>query len=116
MPHRQFVFTLPQRLRIYFRFERRILGELCRAAWEVVRTVFQSVSGHPEAVPGMIGAIQNRSRRFCGIAGYGRKHQPERRRRPKRRWQSGFEGGQKRGARSGFDKTLRTVEALALSP
>jgi hypothetical protein len=58
VPHRQFVFTIPKRLRIYFRFERQLLGELCRAAWGVVRSVFQSVSGHPEAVPGMIGAIQ----------------------------------------------------------
>jgi hypothetical protein len=49
VPHRQFVFTIPKRN--YFRFERRLLGELCRAAWGVVRSVFQSV-------PGMIGAIQ----------------------------------------------------------
>lgn len=35
--HRQFVFTIPKRLRIYFRFDRRLLGELCRAAWQVVR-------------------------------------------------------------------------------
>ena len=32
MPHQQFVFTIPRRLRIYFRSERRLLGELCRAA------------------------------------------------------------------------------------
>lgn len=56
--HRQFVFTLPKRLRIYFRFDRRLLGQLCRAAWEVMRTVFQAVSGRPDAVPGMIRAIQ----------------------------------------------------------
>ena len=37
VPHRQFVFTIPKRLRIYFRFDRRLLGELCRAAWQVVR-------------------------------------------------------------------------------
>ena len=32
VPHRQFVFTIPKGLRIYFRFERRLLGESCRAA------------------------------------------------------------------------------------
>ena len=58
VPHRQFVFTIPKRLRIYFRFDRRLLGELCRAAWQVVRAVYQASSAHPEAVPGMIGAIQ----------------------------------------------------------
>ena len=58
MPHRQFVFTIPKRLRIYFRFERRLLGELCRAAARTVITVYRAVSGRPDAVPGMVGAIQ----------------------------------------------------------
>ncbi|MCI0536187.1 MAG: hypothetical protein L0Z50_13255 [Verrucomicrobiales bacterium] len=50
--------NIPKRLRIYFRFDRRLLGELCRVAWEVVRTVLGSVCGRPDAVPGIIGAIQ----------------------------------------------------------
>jgi len=58
VPHRQFVFTIPKRLRIYFRFERRLLGELCRAAARTVTTVYRAASGRPDAVPGMIGAIQ----------------------------------------------------------
>ena len=58
VPHRQFVFTIPKRLRIYFRFDRQLLGKLCRAAWQVVRQVYAAASDHPEAVPGMIGAIQ----------------------------------------------------------
>jgi len=57
--HRQFVFTIPKRLRIYFRSDRRLLGELCRAAWDVVGTVLQSVSGRPDTAAGMIGAIQS---------------------------------------------------------
>jgi hypothetical protein len=32
VPHRQFVFTIPKRLRISFRFDSRLLGDLCRAA------------------------------------------------------------------------------------
>jgi hypothetical protein len=32
VPHRQFVFTIPKRLRLYFRFDRRLLGDLCRVA------------------------------------------------------------------------------------
>ena len=40
VPHRQFVFTIPKRLRIYFRFERRLLGDLCRAAARTVITVY----------------------------------------------------------------------------
>lgn len=32
VPHRQFVSTIPKRLCIYLRFDRRLLGDLCRAA------------------------------------------------------------------------------------
>jgi hypothetical protein len=52
------VFTIPKRLRIYFRFDRRLLGELCRAAAHTVVSAYRSVSGRLEAVPGMVGAIQ----------------------------------------------------------
>jgi hypothetical protein len=52
------VFTIPKRLRIYFRFERRLLGELCRAAARTVTTVYRAASGRPDAAPGMVGAIQ----------------------------------------------------------
>jgi hypothetical protein len=55
---RQFVCTIPKRLRIYFRFDRRLLGELCLAAARTVITVYRAVSGRPDAVPGMVGAIQ----------------------------------------------------------
>lgn len=42
VPHRQFVFTIPKRLRIYFRFERRLLGDLCRAAARTLTTVYRA--------------------------------------------------------------------------
>jgi hypothetical protein len=58
VPHRQFVFTIPKRLRIDFRFDRRLLGDLCQAAARTVTTVYGAVSGRPDAVPGMVGAIQ----------------------------------------------------------
>ena len=60
-PHRQFVFTIPKRLRIYFRFERRLLGEPCRAAARIVITVYRSASGRPDAGPGVVGASRNQS-------------------------------------------------------
>jgi hypothetical protein len=44
VPHRQFVFTIPKRLRIYFRFERRLLGELCRGAARTVTTVYRAAT------------------------------------------------------------------------
>ena len=56
--HRQFVFTIPTRLRIYFRYDRWLLGELCQAACRTLCAIYQTVSGRSEGVPGVIGAIQ----------------------------------------------------------
>jgi len=39
VPHRQFVFTIPKRLRIYCRYDRSLLGELARAAWQATAVV-----------------------------------------------------------------------------
>lgn len=33
-PHRHLTFTIPKRLRVYFRYDRRLLAELYRAAWK----------------------------------------------------------------------------------
>ncbi|MHC5009265.1 MAG: transposase zinc-binding domain-containing protein, partial [Planctomycetota bacterium] len=41
--HRQFVFTIPKRLRIFFRYDRRLLGELPRLAWQTVLEVSRAV-------------------------------------------------------------------------
>jgi len=30
VPHRQIVFTIPKLLRLFFKFKRKLLGELCR--------------------------------------------------------------------------------------
>ncbi len=58
VPHRQFVFTLPKRLRIYFRFDRKLLGRLCRCAWETIVEVYRAVLDRNDVVPGMVGGIQ----------------------------------------------------------
>lgn len=56
--HRQFVFTIPKRLRIYFRYDRKLLGKLSKAAWETVRDVFQDEVDCDEVSPAMIAGIQ----------------------------------------------------------
>jgi hypothetical protein len=58
VPHRQWVFTIPKRLRIFFRFDRSLLGKLCRAAWETVRELYALEVDGTCAIPAMIGAIQ----------------------------------------------------------
>jgi hypothetical protein len=54
----QWVFTIPKRLRVYFRFDRSLLGKLCRAAWETVRDVYALEVDGDSGVPAMVGAVQ----------------------------------------------------------
>jgi hypothetical protein len=58
VPHRQWVFTIPKRLRIYFRYDRSLLGLLCRAAWETVREVYAMEVDGECGTPAMVGAVQ----------------------------------------------------------
>jgi len=57
VPHRQFVWTIPKRLRIFFRFHRGLLNRLPPLAWGTVREVYRSLLG-PDALPGGVLAIQ----------------------------------------------------------
>ena len=57
VPHRQFVWTIPKRLRIFFRFDRTLLGELARLAWQTVLEVHRAGLGRPDVVPGMVAVI-----------------------------------------------------------
>ena len=58
VPHRQFVFTMPKRFRLYFRYNRNLLRKLPRLAWETIREVYQAVLDRGDVTPGMIGGIQ----------------------------------------------------------
>lgn len=58
VPHRQWVFTIPKRFRVFFRFDRSLLGKLCRAAYDTVREVHAlELDGDPD-IPAMVGAVQ----------------------------------------------------------
>ena len=59
VPHRQFVFTIPKRFRLYFRYNRTLLGKLRRAAWETVKEVYQVVLNVEDAIPVMVETIQS---------------------------------------------------------
>ena len=62
VPHRQWVFTIPRRLRVYFRYDPDFesgLGKLCHAAWETVRDVYALEVDGDCGVPAMIGAVQS---------------------------------------------------------
>jgi hypothetical protein len=58
VPHRQWVFTIPKRLRIYFRFDRSLPGKLCRVAYDTVCDVFKLEIDCDCGVPAMVGAVQ----------------------------------------------------------
>jgi len=57
VPHRQVVFTIPKMLRIFFKYNRRLLGELCRCALRSLTRYFEVTTGS-ELMPGVIAAIQ----------------------------------------------------------
>ena len=58
VPHRQIVFTIPKRLRIYCRYDRGLLGKLARAAWLTVVEVYRQVLDRDDVTPGMVAGIQ----------------------------------------------------------
>jgi hypothetical protein len=57
VPHRQVVFTIPKMLRIFFKFKRRLLGDLCRCALRALTRYFEVVTGSA-LTPGVIAVIQ----------------------------------------------------------
>jgi len=57
VPHRQVVFTIPKMLRIFFKYKRRLLGELCRAAVNALLKYLQ-VTTDTELRPGIVASIQ----------------------------------------------------------
>ena len=60
MAHRQVVLTIPKTLRIFFKYRRRLLGELSRASVKALTVYFEALAGEP-LVPGIIVAVQT----FC---------------------------------------------------
>ncbi len=58
VPHRQVVFTVPKRLRIFFRFDRKLLGELPGCAWRALRLYFAAWFSGEVVAPGAVGFVQ----------------------------------------------------------
>jgi len=58
VPHRQWVFSIPKRLRIYFLYDRKLLAKLSICAWKVMNSYLKSVVADTDAVPGASIAVQ----------------------------------------------------------
>ena len=56
--HRQVVLTIPKRLRLHTRFDRKLLGKLSSCAWTCLKAEACRLHNRDDVVPGMIGAIQ----------------------------------------------------------
>lgn len=57
VPHRQYVFSIPKILRIYFKYDRSLLGGLCQCAWRSLSTFLKEVVGLKDGVPGAVMQI-----------------------------------------------------------
>jgi hypothetical protein len=57
VPHRQWVFSKPKRLRIYFIYDRRLLAKLSKCGWNVIRPYLKSAVLDDDAVPGASIAV-----------------------------------------------------------
>ena len=57
IPHRQVVFTIPKMLRVFFKFMRKLLGDLCRCAVRALLLYFQAMAG-TILEPGIVAVIQ----------------------------------------------------------
>ena len=53
VPHRQWVFSIPKRLRIYFMYDRKLLAKLSQCGWKAIKTFLKSASSYDDAVPGV---------------------------------------------------------------
>ncbi len=58
VPHRQWIFSIPKRLRIYFLFDRKLLAKLSICAWKVIKAYLKSSAPDDSAVPGASIAVQ----------------------------------------------------------
>jgi len=59
VPHRQWVFSIPKRLRIYFLFDRKLLTKLSRCAWKVLNLYLTQAVPYDDAKAGAAIAVQS---------------------------------------------------------
>ena len=57
-PHRQWVFSIPKRLRPYFMYDRKLLSKLSLCAWRVLSEYLKASVSVDNPVPGCVIAVQ----------------------------------------------------------
>ena len=57
IPHRQYVFSIPIILRVYFKYDRQLLTKLCHCAYESLLEFLRTTIGLSDGVPGAVMTI-----------------------------------------------------------
>ncbi|MHB8278917.1 MAG: hypothetical protein ACYDIA_14865 [Candidatus Humimicrobiaceae bacterium] len=57
VPHRHFVFSIPKIIRIYFLFNRGLLKELAKIAWEVFSLYYKNSVRKDNTMPAAVASI-----------------------------------------------------------
>lgn len=57
VPHRMWIFAVPQRIRPFFKYDSALLGQLSRIASKVLHTFFQEALGRDDLRPGIVSAM-----------------------------------------------------------
>jgi hypothetical protein len=65
--HRQYVFTIPKRFRIFFKYDRKLLGKLAGVSWETVREVFVEEIDYEDVYPAIPDGVFLESGKFISI-------------------------------------------------
>jgi hypothetical protein len=58
VPHRHFIFSIPKILRRYCLYDRKLLADLSRCAWESLKIFLQETIPENEPIPGAVIAMQ----------------------------------------------------------
>jgi len=58
VPHRQWVFSLPKRLRVYFMYDRKLLAKLSRCVNDALSDYLKQTVTFEDATPGIVCAVQ----------------------------------------------------------
>jgi len=58
VPHRQWVFSIPKRLRPFFMYDRKLLAKLSQCAWNVLSKYLKQGVSADRAAPGAVIAVQ----------------------------------------------------------
>jgi len=57
VPHRQWVLSIPKRLRIYFMYDRSLLAKLSLCGWKVLNAYLKQAVMKDDAKPGAVISV-----------------------------------------------------------